>query len=640
MDTMKGALLALMKQIAQIHSDVTRRLDDLEANRAQDLERGSATNGQTLPIANTNAIAKPKSEDTRPSPTCYNCRGVGHLSKDCCSPCSHCGDVAHSSYKCPNRPKTKNYKGKGKANKALIDRRNGHPINERILGKLYHAAATVNGVRCNAMIDSGSQVTIIASSFYHKHLSDVPYSSLDQSLDILGVTDDYLQYEGIIEVDVSFERKMFGDASTKTLLAVVAKDTDINADLPVTAGTNWLGLYDRPYLGRSHANRARIHPVARRALCSMRAKDAFVGPQGNLGRVRANVARPLTIPPGTVACIPVSLKSGPAGVSVETVIEPDSLRANVRDWSLRPMVTVVSCARGASRSQVVLTNETESPVRVKPGEVVGVARAVQSIETRPYREEATAAEDTPVKTVLTAGGLEFDMTDAQLSQEQMQIVQEVLQRNHVSFSKSDSDLGRCTNVAHKINLRDERPVKQRARRIPPALYDEVRQQLRDMLNSGVIRESSSPWSSPLVLVKKKDETTRICIDYRKLNSQTIPDAYALPRIEEGLDILRGSKWFSTIDLKSGYWQLAMAEEDISKTAFATPFGFYEFLSTPFGLMNVGATCQRAVERALGDYNHRICQAYVDDVVVFSETFEEHVERVYIGLHVHIRTKLT
>ena len=626
--TLKDAVLALTKQMAQINNDVTRRLDDLEANAAQNLERGSAsaTNVHTRPSTDTGVAAKPVSEGVRAPPTCYNCHGVGHLSKDCGSPCSRCGNETHSSHKCPNRPKTKNYKGRGKANKTLIDPRNGHPVNKWVLGKLYQAAAIVNGVRCNAMIDSGSQVTIIASSFYHKHLSDVPYTSLDQALDIQGVTDDYLQYEGIIEVDVSFERKLFGDVSTKSILAVVAKDTDINADLPITAGTNWLGLYDRAHFGHGRANGARMHPVARRALSSMRAKDAFVGTQGGLGRVRADLTRPLTIPPGHVACIPTLLKSGPAGECVDAVIEQDSSQVNVRDWSLRPMVTVVRCARNASRSQAVVVNETESPVRIRPSEVLGVAKAAQSIEARPYQKGTIPTEDTPIKTVLTAGGLDFDMTDTQLSQQQMQIAQELLQRNHTSFSKSDNDLGRCTNITHKINLRDEQPVKQRARRIPPALYDEVRQQLRDMLNSGVIRESSSPWSSPLVLVRKKDGTTRICVDYRRLNSQTIPDAYALPRIEEGLDLLRGAKWFSTIDLKSGYWQLAMAEEDIPKTAFATPFGFYEWLSTPFGLTNAGATCQRAVEKALGDYNNRICQSYVDDVVVFSETFEEHVER--------------
>jgi transposase InsO family protein len=159
------------------------------------------------------------------------------------------------------------------------------------------------------------------------------------------------------------------------------------------------------------------------------------------------------------------------------------------------------------------------------------------------------------------------------------------------------------------------------------LYDEIQGQISGMILNGVIRESKSPWSSPLVLISKADKTTRICVDYRRLNDYTIPDAYALPRIEEGLDLLRNSNWFSTIDLKSGFWQIAMEESDIEKTAFASPFGHFEFTCTPFGLRNAGATCQRTIEKCLGELNNKICQAYFDDVIIFADTFEQHAERL-------------
>jgi hypothetical protein len=125
------------------------------------------------------------------------------------------------------------------------------------------------------------------------------------------------------------------------------------------------------------------------------------------------------------------------------------------------------------------------------------------------------------------------------------------------------------------------PFKQRHRRIPPSQYDEVRQALRDMLDAGAIRESHSPFASPIVLVRKKDGSLRMCVDYRKLNNQTVKDSYALPRIEETLDALHGAKWFSSLDLQSGYWQVEVAEEDKFKTAFTTPLGFFECNRMPF-----------------------------------------------------------
>ena len=138
-------------------------------------------------------------------------------------------------------------------------------------------------------------------------------------------------------------------------------------------------------------------------------------------------------------------------------------------------------------------------------------------------------------------------------------------------------------------MTDETPVRQRYRRLPPSQYEEVKEHIKQLLGTGVIRESSSPYSSPLVIVKKKDGSIRMCVDYRPLNWKTRKDAYPLPRIEESLDALHGAKWFSTLDLASGYNQVTVVEKDRHKTAFCTPFGLYEFNRMPFGLCNAPGT---------------------------------------------------
>ena len=147
-----------------------------------------------------------------------------------------------------------------------------------------------------------------------------------------------------------------------------------------------------------------------------------------------------------------------------------------------------------------------------------------------------------------------------------------------------------------------------------------------MLKVGAIRKSTSPWASPMVLVQKKDGSLRFCIDLPKLNSCTIKDAYSLPRIEESLDCLNGAKIFTSLDLKSGYWQVLMAEDSIPYTAFTVgSLGFYECVRMPFGLTNAPATFQRLMESFLGNLHLQYCIIYLDYIIVFSKMPDEHIK---------------
>lgn len=170
----------------------------------------------------------------------------------------------------------------------------------------------------------------------------------------------------------------------------------------------------------------------------------------------------------------------------------------------------------------------------------------------------------------------IDLPRNELSKEQLQKIQELLTDFDSLFSKGDTDIGYCPFVEHHIELNDETPFKQRFRRIPPSMLDEVKDHIEQQLSAGIIRRSHSPFSSNVVLVRKKNGELRICIDYRHLNSKTKKDNYALPRIDEILDSLAGNTWFSVLDMKSGYYQIPIAEEHKERTAFTVgPLGFFE-----------------------------------------------------------------
>ncbi|KAI8506729.1 hypothetical protein Bbelb_151700 [Branchiostoma belcheri] len=145
-----------------------------------------------------------------------------------------------------------------------------------------------------------------------------------------------------------------------------------------------------------------------------------------------------------------------------------------------------------------------------------------------------------------------------------------------------------------------------------------------VLEQDVIEPSTSPWASPVVIVTKKDGTPRFCVDFRKLNSVTVPDAHPLPRIDDTIDALAGSYYFSTLDMKSAYWQVPVHPADRHKTAFCTAEGLWQFKVLPFGLSNSAATYQRLVQLILAGVGWDVCLAYLDDIIVFTPTFDEHL----------------
>ena len=210
--------------------------------------------------------------------------------------------------------------------------------------------------------------------------------------------------------------------------------------------------------------------------------------------------------------------------------------------------------------------------QIIPISIESIQIDIQKKEHLRTMTEDQSEQDYPIPTHLQQL---IERSCARLNEQQGKQVNELILEYQDVFSRNDMDIGKTDLVKHSISTGDSRPIRQPYRRLPIWQQQEAETQIKEMLEKGVIEKSNSPWAFPIVLVKKKDGTTRFCIDYRRVNDVTIKDAYPLPRIDDTLDALSGAEWFSTLDLASGYWQVELDEDAKEKSAFTVRGGLYQ-----------------------------------------------------------------
>jgi len=282
-------------------------------------------------------------------------------------------------------------------------------------------------------------------------------------------------------------------------------------------------------------------------------------------------------------------------------------------------------------TQVSVVNLTGFTQTIDSGTSLGTASKIDE-EIQPVKRDDTRMMSVMVKQLVSTSELQerkqklasmLKIGDAGLK--------EMLMGHHHLFSVEEDERGETDLVQFGIDTGEAPPKKQPARRIPYAARQEVAIHLQKMQEANVIQPSRSPWASPVVLVKKKDGSLRFCVDYRELNSVMKADTFPLPRMDDILDQLGGCKYFSTLDLKSGYWQIRVHPDSQEKTAFITHQGLYEFRVMPFGLMNAPAVFQRLMQQVLMGLNPKNgpdwVAVYLDDILVFSRTLEEHKDHL-------------
>ncbi|MCW4335780.1 MAG: RNase H-like domain-containing protein [Candidatus Thiodiazotropha endolucinida] len=221
----------------------------------------------------------------------------------------------------------------------------------------------------------------------------------------------------------------------------------------------------------------------------------------------------------------------------------------------------------------------------------------------------------------------FTASKEHLTEQESAQLADLLNEYQDVFAKTEYDLGHFSGIEHAIDTGQARPIKQRMRRTPACFAGEEEAHLKKMLEAGVIQESTSEWASAPVLIRKRDGSVRWCIDYRALNDVTVKDVYPLPLVDDCLDTLAGSVWFSKLDANSAYWQVKIREEDRKKTAFITRYGLFEHIKMGFGLCNGPASYARVMNLVLRGLNWKTVLAFLDDVLVLGHTFQNHLNNL-------------
>ena len=269
---------------------------------------------------------------------------------------------------------------------------------------------------------------------------------------------------------------------------------------------------------------------------------------------------------------------------------------------------------------VVLVAAREDTLRLKAGDILGtISTAVIAEEPEPVLEASVATNSSETQQPITLAD--------HLTKAEKEIVRTLLEEQREVFSHADEDVGQLGLTQHRIELLDDTPIYIKPRRFPEPVSEEIEAQCQELYLLDIIEPSKSAYSSPIVPVRKKDGKLRLCVDYRKLNAVTKPDRFPLPNLTDSIYSLHGVKYFSSMDIVRGFYHLRLDETSREVTAFSSPRGHWQFKRLPFGLRNAPAAFQREMQCVLSNFSHGNVIVYIDDVLIMSKGFEEHVEMV-------------
>ena len=516
----------------------------------------------------------------------------------------------------------------------------------RFIGPKNLGKALIDGELTTCLLDNGAQLNFITPAYARKRGMDImSLDSLAQAVGgkippILGIGGIMVNPEGFIMMNVQIPCVK---GYNEDQIAIVMDDPGLK-DCPVILGTPTI-FRVMEVIKESKISKLAVPWASSRVSWLMRGMHARMS-QLAVDDVANKLVAPLSI--DEVIRVSHKCKVPPFGHkvihgSVGLVLQ--GYRMNVMTHGLEKRSLLLplgvdvqsayaTLAAGSNRVTVVLRNNTRDWIEIGKGTPVTrmvaanqVPRVIDTISTERPKEQPTLTE--AEQQVLLLDKLDLSGLEAWHTEQAEKALGLLLEYQDI-FSLEKHDMGHTKTTKHKIVLKDPDtpPFKEQFCQIPPPQVDEVREHLKLMLDAGVVRPSNSPWCNTVVLVRKKDRSLRFCIDFRRLNALTVKDSHPLPRICKTLESLAGAAHYSTFDLNSGFWQVPMDEESKQYTAFTLgSMGLYECESMPFGLCNAPPTFQRLMQNCLGELNLTYCLIYLDDVIVFSEMPEEHLQRM-------------
>lgn len=554
---------------------------------------------------------------------CYRCGEGGHVSTHCTAPEDQ-GKVIQKLIRSLKRQKRNetNKQAKETSNtncsvkRNAVDAQHATGIPEGLVGEASLSKVIIEGQPTNALMDSGSSVTIIFESWYTDFLSHLPLHPIS-SLALWGLSESCYPYKGYIAMNVEFLAEGCRSEPT-TVLALVCPDPKGPDQAPVIMGTNACRFRHQPKSSdeAEGPGQARAWRVSVSTPKTFKQERPSVQLDDNVGHIKWMGPGPLKVPPGGSALAACKVIAKESWEQDMLVVEPPE-QPSLPDGIMVPPCVLLPSDMNVNNFSLVLKNESIKTKAIPKGTIVACIHKANVVTELPKSKESGQAIDP---------GL-FDFGGSPIPSAWKERLAHKLSEKAGVFSFEEWDVGLARGVEHTIRLSDSRPFRERSRRLAPADIEDVRSHLQKLLAAGIIKESRSPYASPIVVARKKNGSIRMCIDYRTLNARTIPDQYTVPRIDEALDCMTGSRWFSVLDLRNGYYQIGMAEQDKEKTAFICPLGFFQFERMPQGITGAPATFQRLMEKAVGDMNLLQCLVYLDDLIVFGRTLEEHEERL-------------